>query len=108
MTVHHHNNGGAGKNDSSAAQLKAAAEILEKAVGNRALLAELSEEERTRLLTAAGAIYCPDVKRTRLPAREGKGAAAQSRENPARPESKLKLKLAFANCAAKKFSPRRI
>jgi hypothetical protein len=45
--------------------LKAAAEILEKAVGNRALLAELSEAERTRLLTAAGAIYCPDVNERR-------------------------------------------
>jgi NAD(P)-dependent dehydrogenase (short-subunit alcohol dehydrogenase family) len=65
MPVHHHNNGGAGKNDPSAAQLKAAAEILEKVVGNRALLAELSEEERTRLLTAAGAIYCPDVNERR-------------------------------------------
>jgi NAD(P)-dependent dehydrogenase (short-subunit alcohol dehydrogenase family) len=49
----------------SAAQLKAAAEILEKAVGNRALLGELSEAERTRLLTAAGAIYCPDVNERR-------------------------------------------
>jgi NAD(P)-dependent dehydrogenase (short-subunit alcohol dehydrogenase family) len=48
-----------------AEQLKAATEILEKAVGNRALLAELSETERTRLLTAAGAIYCPDVNERR-------------------------------------------
>ena len=46
-------------------RLKAAAEILEQAVKNRALLAELSEEERTRLLTAAGAIYCPDVNERR-------------------------------------------
>jgi NAD(P)-dependent dehydrogenase (short-subunit alcohol dehydrogenase family) len=46
-------------------RLKAAAEILEQAVKNRALLAELSEEERTRLLTAAGAIYCPDVNARR-------------------------------------------
>jgi NAD(P)-dependent dehydrogenase (short-subunit alcohol dehydrogenase family) len=51
--------------DGMAAQLKAAAEILEKAVGNRALLAELSEEERTKLLTAAGAIYCPNVNERR-------------------------------------------
>src|SRR5471032_1105868 len=62
MSVHQNNNGDAGK---SAAQLKAAAEILEKAVGDRALLAELSEAERTRLLTAAGAIYCPDVNERR-------------------------------------------
>jgi NAD(P)-dependent dehydrogenase (short-subunit alcohol dehydrogenase family) len=46
-------------------QLQAAAEILEKAVANRALLAELSVEERTRLLTAAGKIYCPDVVQRR-------------------------------------------
>ena len=31
----------------------------------RALLAELSEAERTRLLTAAGKIYCPDVNERR-------------------------------------------
>src|SRR5260221_4115152 len=62
MSAHKNNNGDVAK---IAAQLKAAAEILEKAVGNRALLAELSEEERTRLLTAAGAIYCPDVNERR-------------------------------------------
>jgi NAD(P)-dependent dehydrogenase (short-subunit alcohol dehydrogenase family) len=62
MSAYQNNNGEAGK---AAAQLKAAAEILEKAVGNRALLAELSEIERTRLLTAAGAIYCPDVNERR-------------------------------------------
>src|ERR1039457_6806112 len=47
------------------AQLKAAAEILEKAASNRALLAELSVEDRTRLLKAAGDIYCPDVVQRR-------------------------------------------
>jgi NAD(P)-dependent dehydrogenase (short-subunit alcohol dehydrogenase family) len=47
------------------AQLKAAAEILEKAAANRALLAGLSIEERTRLLKAAGDIYCPDVAQRR-------------------------------------------
>jgi len=52
-------------NSGSVQQLKAAAEILEKAVADRALLGELSEEERTRLLTAAGAIYCPDVNERR-------------------------------------------
>ncbi len=46
-------------------QLRAAAEILEKAAGNRALLAELSVGERTRLLKAAGDIYCPDVSERR-------------------------------------------
>src|SRR5690349_5397429 len=46
-------------------QLKAAAAILEAAAANRALLAALSVEERTRLLTAAGEIYCPDLKERR-------------------------------------------
>ena len=46
-------------------QLKAAAAVLEAAAANRALLAALSVEERTRLLTAAGEIYCPDLKERR-------------------------------------------
>jgi len=46
-------------------QLRATAELLEKVAGNRALLAQLSVEERTRLLTAAGDIYCPDLKERR-------------------------------------------
>jgi NAD(P)-dependent dehydrogenase (short-subunit alcohol dehydrogenase family) len=58
-------NGNAKKIDGLAEQLKAAAGILEMAAGNRALLAELSEDERTRLLTAVGAIYCPDVNERR-------------------------------------------
>ncbi|HEY3760362.1 MAG TPA: SDR family oxidoreductase [Verrucomicrobiae bacterium] len=62
MSAHQNHNGNTGK---IAAQLKAAAEILEKAAGDRALLAELSEEERTRLLTAAGDLYCPDVNARR-------------------------------------------
>jgi NAD(P)-dependent dehydrogenase (short-subunit alcohol dehydrogenase family) len=52
-------------NTSVAEQLRAAAELLEKVAANRALLAELSIEERTRLLTAAGEIYCPDVRARR-------------------------------------------
>jgi NAD(P)-dependent dehydrogenase (short-subunit alcohol dehydrogenase family) len=48
-----------------AAQLKEAAEILEKVVSNRALLAQLSIEERTRLLKAAGEVYCPEVDERR-------------------------------------------
>ncbi len=42
-------------------QLQAAAALLEKIAANRALLDELSESDRTRLLTAAGDIFCPDV-----------------------------------------------
>lgn len=47
------------------AQLRAATELLEKAAGNRALLASLSVEERTRLLKAAGDIYSPDLQQRR-------------------------------------------
>ncbi|HEY5232412.1 MAG TPA: SDR family oxidoreductase [Verrucomicrobiae bacterium] len=84
MSAHKNNIGDAGK---AAAQLKAAAEILEKTVGNRALLAELSEEERTRLLTAAGAIYCPDVNERR---RLVKAKVRQRKaEKISRDESKL-------------------
>jgi NAD(P)-dependent dehydrogenase (short-subunit alcohol dehydrogenase family) len=84
MSAHQNNNGDFGK---AAAQLKAAAEILEKAVGNRALLAELSEEERTKLLTAAGAIYCPDVNERR---RLVKAKVRQRKaEKISRDESKL-------------------
>ncbi|MGD0206621.1 MAG: SDR family oxidoreductase [Verrucomicrobiota bacterium] len=66
MSVHHHNEtGGAKENHSPSAQLKAAAEILEKAAANRALLAGIPEKERMRLLKAAGEIYCPDVNARR-------------------------------------------
>ncbi|HEV2694945.1 MAG TPA: SDR family oxidoreductase [Verrucomicrobiae bacterium] len=58
MSVPHHN-------ADALAQLKAAAEILEKASANRALLGALTEEERTRLLKAAGDIYCPNVAERR-------------------------------------------
>ena len=47
------------------AQLKAAAAILEQASADRALLGALSQEERTRLLKAAGDIYCPDLTQRR-------------------------------------------
>ena len=46
-------------------QLRAATDILEKAAANRALLGKLSEAERTRLLTAAADIFCPNVKERR-------------------------------------------
>ena len=46
-------------------RLKAAAELLEQVASNRALLAGLSVEERTRLLKAAGDIYSPDVSERR-------------------------------------------
>ena len=58
-------NGQAIQGETLANQLTAATELLEKVSRNRALLAELSVEERTRLLTAAGEIYCPDVSERR-------------------------------------------
>src|SRR4051794_13853665 len=45
-----------------AERLRAATELLEAAAKDRALLAQLSAEEQTRLIQAAGAIYCPDTR----------------------------------------------
>ncbi|SDT90061.1 short chain dehydrogenase [Verrucomicrobium sp. GAS474] len=42
-------------------ELKAAAAVLEKAAANRAVLSQLSDEERNRFLQAAGDVFCPDV-----------------------------------------------
>lgn len=53
------------KNKLISERLKAAIEILEAVTGNRALLAELPVEERTRLLKAAGEVYCPEVDERR-------------------------------------------
>lgn len=49
----------------SAQQLSTAAALLEQVAANRALLAKLPVEERTRLLKAAGDVYCPDVRARR-------------------------------------------
>ena len=46
-------------------QLRAAIELLEQAAQNRALLAGLSETDHTRLMKAAGDLYCPDVDQRR-------------------------------------------
>src|SRR5579863_8470237 len=46
-------------------QIKTAIDALEKAVANRALLAGLSEAEHTRLMKAAGDLYCPDLDQRR-------------------------------------------
>ena len=68
-------------------RLKAAAAILETAAENRALLAELSVEERTRLIQAAGKIFCPDVSERR---RLVKARVRQRKENKLqRDQSKL-------------------
>ncbi len=53
------------KDGALAERLRAAVELLEQVAGNRALLAGLSVEERTRLLKATGDIYAPDVSARR-------------------------------------------
>ena len=50
---------------SAAEELRLATAALEAIAKNRALLAELSVEERTRLLQAAGQVYAPDVNERR-------------------------------------------
>jgi NAD(P)-dependent dehydrogenase (short-subunit alcohol dehydrogenase family) len=68
MSKSNHSNGADSKPANQAdlaAQLRAAAEVLERAAANRAVLAELTQEERTRLLKAAGDVYCPDVRARR-------------------------------------------
>lgn len=49
----------------AADQLRDAIQALEAVVSDRALLSRLSIEERTRLLQAAGQVYCPDVNERR-------------------------------------------
>ena len=45
--------------------LKAATELLEQVARDRALLAAMPEEDRTRLVQAAGEVFCPDLKERR-------------------------------------------
>ena len=54
----------------AAARLKAAIETLEAVARDRTLLQELTVDERTRLLTAAGAVFDPDVVARRRAAKE--------------------------------------
>ena len=49
----------------SAEELQAAVELLERVVRDRALLAAMPEEDRTRLVQAAGEVFCPDLKERR-------------------------------------------
>ncbi len=51
--------------ESLAAQLRESLALLERAAANQSLLAGLSLEERTRLLAAAGELYCPDLHQRR-------------------------------------------
>ena len=47
------------------ARLRAAAALLEQVAADRALLAALPDQERQRLITAAGDVFCPDVSARR-------------------------------------------
>lgn len=46
-------------------RMRLAVDVLETIAGNRALLAQLPVDERTRLLKAAGEVYCPEVDQRR-------------------------------------------
>jgi len=46
-------------------QLHAAIALIEKAAADRALLAGLSDADHTRLMKAAGDLYCPDINQRR-------------------------------------------
>ncbi len=56
---------GYGGADKLRARLRSAIEALEEVAGNRALLDQLPEKERIRLLTAAGDVFCPDPHQRR-------------------------------------------
>ncbi len=90
----------------NAEQIKAAIELLEKASANRALLAGLSDAEHTRLMKAAGDLYCPDVDPA-PPAGESQSQAAQGGE-----EARRRLQAAPdrhpQTAPRKRSSPRRI
>jgi NAD(P)-dependent dehydrogenase (short-subunit alcohol dehydrogenase family) len=49
----------------SAEELKAATVLLERVAGDRTVLAVLPDQERTRLLQAAGDVFCPDPRERR-------------------------------------------
>ncbi len=62
-------------------QLRAATEVLEAVAANRSLLADLPLAERTRLLSAAGDVYSPDVEARR---RQIKGERRQKKAQKVR------------------------
>ena len=65
--------------DDLADRLRAAIEVLEAVVADRSVLASLGVEERTRLLSAAGDVYQPDVveRRRQIKAQRRREKAAQ-------------------------------
>ena len=56
--------------DAAADRLREATEALEAVVRDRTILRQLTEEERTRLLSAAGAVFTPDVATRRRAVKE--------------------------------------
>lgn len=68
-------------------RLREAAEILETIVADRSILAELSQSDQSRLVDAAGLVWCPDVRQRRTLARAL--AAKRRSEWVAREESVL-------------------
>lgn len=46
-------------------QLRAAVKFLERVAGNRAILTQLPDEERKRLIALAGEVHCPDLQKRR-------------------------------------------
>src|SRR5687767_2531383 len=63
--VNHIVNGSDAQAHALTEKLRAAAEMMEAIAANRALLSKLSIEEQTRLVQAAGQVYCPDVRERR-------------------------------------------
>src|SRR5476649_347144 len=66
--------------DPAGRRLQAATEALEEVVRDRGLLGALTVEERTRLLTAAGQVYNPDIVQRR---QRGKAVRRREKEEKA-------------------------
>ncbi|CAB4555805.1 unannotated protein [freshwater metagenome] len=71
------------ENEDLAQQLRAATELLIAVAQDRSVLATLSTEERSRLLSAAGDVFCPDVeeRRQQIRARRRSQRAAKSQRD---------------------------
>ena len=91
--------------DEVAEQLKAATELLEAVVRDRSLLAALSVEERTRLLSAAGDVFNPDLVAAAAVGQDD-AAAAEGGEARARRDA-CSPRPGSACCARSRCSRRR-
>lgn len=71
------------ENEDLAQQLRAATELLIAVAQDRSVLAALSTEERSRLLSAAGDVFCPDVeeRRQQIRARRRSQRAAKAQRD---------------------------